>query len=429
VNDSLQSAQKVAAGIKSRPSTATAFAQTQAAWRFLNNERVSLPALAEPLLEQGRTAAAQTCTEFALVVHDWSHLNYNGHTRKTDRVQLGHSQDHGYELQTALLVSDQTGDPLTPLCQNLVAAQGIHTTRAEQPLPLQTRLDELAARMAYLEGLPLGRPLVHLIDREADSVGHYRQWTSASHRLLIRAKERQRVQHEGPSVLLGSVARSMRHRGGLTLCREVEFHGRAARQYVGETAVVLTRPTRRKRKRGGRVHWETEAGEPVAMRLIVSEVRDERGRLLAQWLLLSNVEAKVDAATLALWYYWRWRIETFFKLLKGAGHQVEEWQQSSAEAIARRRLVVSMGCVLVWQLGRSEGAAASEMRGVLVRLSGRQMKWGRSWTSPALLAGLWVLLGMLELLEHHDVATLRQWAHIFFNPEKRDKTHALPQLV
>ena len=175
VNESLQTAQKVAAGIKSRPSMATAFAQTQAAWRFLNNERVSLPALAEPLIEQGRTAAAASCTEFALVVHDWSHLNYNDHTRKSDRVQLGHSQDHGYELQTALLVSDQTGDPLTPLCQNLVAAAGIHTTRASQPLPSQTRLDELAARMAYLEGLPLGRPLVHVIDREADSVGHYRQ--------------------------------------------------------------------------------------------------------------------------------------------------------------------------------------------------------------------------------------------------------------
>src|SRR5438105_1113077 len=216
---------------------ATAFAQTQAAWRFLNNERVSLPALAEPLIEQGRTAAAASCTEFALVVHDWSHLNYNDHTRKSDRVQLGHSQDHGYELQTALLVSDQTGDPLTPLCQNLVAAAGIHTTRASQLLPSQTRLDELAARMAYLEGLQLGRPLVHVIDREADPVGHYRQWTSASHRLLIRAKERQRVQYQGHSVLLGSVARSLRHRAGLRFCREVQLHVRAAQRYVGETAV------------------------------------------------------------------------------------------------------------------------------------------------------------------------------------------------
>ncbi len=61
------------------------------------------------------------------------------------------------------------------------------------------------------------------------------------------------------------------------------------------------------------------AGEPVTLRLIVSEVPAANGRVLAQWLLLSNVAATVAAGRLALWYYWRWRIESFFKLLKGAG--------------------------------------------------------------------------------------------------------------
>ena len=30
------------------------------------------------------------------------------------------------------------------------------------------------------------------------------------------------------------------------------------------------------------------------------------------------------------WYYWRWKIESFFKLLKSAGQQLESWQQPSA---------------------------------------------------------------------------------------------------
>ena len=34
---------------------------------------------------------------------------------------------------------------------------------------------------------------------------------------------------------------------------------------------------------------------------------------------LSNVK-DIDASTIALWYYWRWKIETFFKLMKSAGH-------------------------------------------------------------------------------------------------------------
>lgn len=136
--------------------------------------------------------------------------------------------------------------------------------------------------------------------------------------------------------------------------------------------------------------------------------------MLAQWLLLSNVPATVDAGRLALWDYWRWRIESFFKLLKGAGQQVEHWPQESAGAVARRLLVVSAALVLVWQLGRAESPAAAELRTVLVRLSGRQIRRGRGWTTPALLEGVWVLLAMLELLEHYDLSHLRQLAETFF---------------
>ena len=97
------------------------------------------------------------------------------------------------------------------------------------------------------------------------------------------------------------------------------------------------------------------------------------------------------------------------------------WQQASAVAVARRLLVVSAALVLVWQLGRAESPAGAELRTVLVRLSGRQMKWGCAWTAPALLEGVWVLLAMLELLEHHDLPRLRQLAETFFHPpEKND---------
>jgi hypothetical protein len=49
--------------------------------------------------------------------------------------------------------------------------------------------------------------------------------------------------------------------------------------------------------------------------------------------LLSNVVGQ-PADTLALWYYWRWQIECFFKLLKTQGLHLEDWQQESGLAIA-----------------------------------------------------------------------------------------------
>lgn len=109
-------------------------------------------------------------------------------------------------------------------------------------------------------------------------------------------------------------------------------------------------------------------------------------------------------------YYWRWNIESFFKLLKSQGQQLEEWEQETGPAIARRLLVAAMACVLVWQLAQDSSPPAEELKQVLVRLSGRQMKRGRPYTTPALLAGLWPLLAMLALLEHHDLDQIRHLA-------------------
>jgi hypothetical protein len=52
---------------------------------------------------------------------------------------------------------------------------------------------------------------------------------------------------------------------------------------------------------------------------------------------------------------------------------------------------------------------------MLVRLSGRQMKRGknaRRFTEPALLAGLGVLLPMLDFLRRHSIHRLRRLAEI-----------------
>jgi hypothetical protein len=139
-------------------------------------------------------------------------------------------------------------------------------------------------------------------------------------------------------------------------------------------------------------------------------VRDPDGTLLATWLLLTNVPAGVSAGEVALWYCWRWRVESYFKLLKGAGMHLERWQQETASAVAKRLLVASMACVVVWHLARGETAEAAEVRRVLVRLSGRQMRRGRESTAPALLAGLWVLLSVMRVLEHYDLKDLLRWA-------------------
>jgi len=149
----------------------------------------------------------------------------------------------------------------------------------------------------------------------------------------------------------------------------------------------------------------------VELRFVVAEVRSESGKLPAQWKLLTNVSAEwASIEQLARCYYWRWNIESFFKLLKSHGQQMEKWGQQTGKAIARRLLIAAMACVQVWLLQADESPAAMEFRNVLVRLSGRQTKRTRPHTAPALLAGLWGLLSMLSTLEGISLAQLKRLA-------------------
>jgi hypothetical protein len=384
--------------------------ETKAAYRFFKNPLVTPRKLIEPLLAAGLTQGARVCQEFLLVVHDWSQLMFPDHSEKLDRISLSSKGGpEGYELQLALLVSDRDGIPLAPAVMSLRAKSGVHCTRSDGVRRARSPLDELHPAMSYVDERAAGMLTVHIVDAEADSVGHYRHWSKKGRTFLVRADDRI-VEHAG-SERKCSVIRQELHAAGKFVCvREVKYHGRPAQQWVAEVPVRLTRPAQRNRPAKG--DRRRIRGAPLDLRLVIAEVRDEAGKLLAHWYLLSNVPPRVPTETIALWYYWRWSTESFFKLLKGAGMQVEEWQQTSASAILKRLLVASMACVTVWQLAQSEHSRADEARAFLVRLSGRQMKHRCRFTIPALLAGLWVLLAMLEALETYTMSELQEFAHI-----------------
>jgi hypothetical protein len=405
--------QAIAAGVHSLPGAGTAFAATQAAWRFLNNPRVSLPALAEPVQQLGRDLANAGAGAYALVVHDWSKLDYDGHRPKRDLRQLTQARDVGYELATALLVDAAAGHPLAPMAVAVLAADGVHTTAHPAVQPPRSHRDQVLPVMRAAAGWGVAKRLVHLIDREGDSARHLRAWAADGHLFLARAADRV-VSHGGRKRKLAAVAADLAGALAAAAPRPVEVRGRKARQYAAEAAVVLSEPGWEELPGGEK---RRVPGEPLPLRLVVAQVRDAAGAVLAEWWLLTNV-AGVAAEVIAEWYYWRWRIESFHKLLKSAGLEVEEWRQQTAAAIARRLLVGCMACVAVWRLRAQEGPEARACREALVRLSGRQMKRGVADTAPALLSGLHVLLTMLDALDHYSLDQLREFARIALPPPR-----------
>jgi hypothetical protein len=223
---------------------------------------------------------------------------------------------------------------------------------------------------------------------------------------LVRVDDR-RVTYGGQSLLLSDIVDTLQREQAFQDTRQVTIRGQQGQQLVAEVEVVLDAPGWMRTSKGKK---RRVPGQALSLRFIVVQVKDQLGKRLAEWFLLTNVPGDVAGEQIALWYYWRWRIESFHKLLKSAGLGLESWQQESARAIAKRLLVGCMACVTVWHLERQKTPDAQACQQFLVRLSGRQMKRTRPVTTPALLAGLHALIVMLEVLDTHTPEQIRHLA-------------------
>ena len=138
----------------------------------------------------------------------------------------------------------------------------------------------------------------------------------------------------------------------------------------------------------------------------MTEVRDADGAVLASWWRLTNAPADWGAsADVARWYYFRWRIEGAFKLLKSAGWDVEGWLQRTGVGLLRKLLVVIACCVQVWRRPARDDASAEWRKELLMRLSGRQVKRSVPVTTSGLLAGLWVWQSAQGVIGDHGADT------------------------
>jgi len=124
-------------------------------------------------------------------------------------------------------------------------------------------------------------------------------------------------------------------------------------------------------------------------------------------MFITNVE-KVEAKTIAKWYYYRWNIESYFKLLKTTGFNLEKWQQEKPLALFKRLIVVAYAIILVFKLANSNDENAKKIREFLVKLSGKVMEYGVEYTLPALLTGLWVFLRIMDVLDNFSVEELNK---------------------
>lgn len=385
------------------------FSQAQSAWRFYNNEHVDIESLNEPMLTRGIKTINKSSDEYILVAHDWSLINYKNHTAKTDcirkrRSNVNNASSRGYELQSSLAIESSSGKPILPLVQNLKTQDKVLSSYNPTMKSHLTHLGELTQRIAYInQSLNIQKKIVHVIDREADSAGFFRGLQKED-LYIVRALDNVKVRYEDEDITQKELSKKM-DKGKYV--KTIQYQNKKVKIYVNTVDILITRDSYQKTDTPqGKTIKQKVKGKPIKNRFIVQRLIDEKNNTVATWLLLSNLPKDVDITRIGLWYYYRWNIETYFKLLKSSGFNLEKWQQESAQAIFKRLFVASYACLLVWEIEHTNSKNMLAIRKFLVRLSGRLVARKKISTSPALLAGLWNFFSAMDMLELYDIEEL-----------------------
>jgi len=380
-------------GLKLLLGTSKSFSQVQGAWRFLNNPNVSTQALFKPIFETLESEVAKQCNEYVLAMSDWSHLDYKKHISKKELTRENRKDTCmkiGYDLQTTLAVSDKTGEPIAPIVHNLKSSQKVYSTYSDSVTYKQTHLKELSSRAKWIDNnLKSDKRVVHIVDREADSVAFMRELSSNGNLFLLRVKDNSKLYYPEEDIDINQKTLAEKLPLGRKV-KEIKYRNKKTSIYVNECDVEVRRDaTTMILSSEGKRKLQKTKGDTLKVRFIVERLIDENNKVVAKWLLITNIiDKEVTTETLATWYYYRWKIESYFKLLKSSGFNLEEWQQVEPEALFKRLLVVSYSCILVWKIANDSSANAQKIRKFLVTLSGKLMEWNKEFTYPALLSGL-----------------------------------------
>lgn len=321
------------------------WASTKAAYRFMDNPKVSPAGLLSPHCR--RTLERLSAHAVVLAVQDTTFLNYTAHPQTTGLGEIGTKAQHqrGFGLHTTLALTPQ-GLPLGILTQTVFTrpiGAPIHTASARRKLPIEEK-ESYRWLAAFQQTITLTPNTVHMVtvcDREADV---YEMFVLAHDRqasLLVRASADRSLADDKVTHLWAKVERQRRV-GKLT----VAITGNQTR--AARHATVTLRFCRVTLKPPTRPH--PPQMPPVTLTAIL--VREEHPPTTIdepiEWLLLTNtaVSTFVDAVRVVGWYCCRWQIEVYHKILK-SGCQVED---SRLQTAARLQNYLALMAIIAWRL-------------------------------------------------------------------------------
>lgn len=353
----------------------------EAAYRFVNNDRVTLQKLVEPHV----SAALERAREHAVIIvsHDTTDFRYEGNGRKGLGRLL--QKGRGFYGHMALAVThDETRDPLGVLGVRTIVRGDERTDKMRDRNAKVRRADREFLRWTELVAEVGERcrgvvDLIHVMDREADSFELFERLNSGEHRFVIRLTHDRKLEGDDRLfevlscaciVAVREVTLSARVGHSAPSTRKIHppREARVAKLAVSAMPVVLRDPLKKGANLSLNVVQVTEldapAGcEPVEWRLVTTEPIDSPEQVLAI----------VDA------YRARWRIEEFFKALK-TGCAIEKRQLEGIDALLN---ALGLFIPIAWNLLRMRVLARQDHPATKV-LNATQIELLRASTKKAL---------------------------------------------
>ena len=368
------------------------WADLTALYRYARNEQIALGDI--------RRARALAVADLVppgadvMMVHDPTQLDYSSQHAKEDRRPIGDHKGMGYEYVSCIALDPHSEDLLGVVHDTVISAAGpddadvmdydyeplfADFSAKEKRRLRENHRHQMAVHMRGLAPVFAGRHVIDVADREFDDVFLLHNARTMGRSFVIRSQPNRNVQvpRAGwiPDEALTAKQGGHRCEDGwvcVNLARFVDavplklhktlpldkkgrvvFNGPVARfatLSIGSCRVRLYR----RAKRNGRYF---RPPEPIDVNMVViRETAPPPGVTPLRWVLFTDlpVDTREALAWVARLYELRWKIESYYRLLK-SGHHIEKLRYKNARRTARALVVASIAAMVAVNLKRKLG--------------------------------------------------------------------------
>lgn len=334
---------------KSIPQACNGWAETVAAYRFLDNSNVTMEKILAPHKEATIERIKQE--RVVLMPQDTTELNFSHREEMKGMGKLSRCFEQGFHVHpTIALTANGT-------CLGVINSEAwIRKSLGHTKDRYDKKIEEKES-MRWINSYRICNEIakqapdtliVNIGDREADIYELFAERDASkkegAHWLIRACQDRKLVIENGKKTVASTVKKAVRKMpviGNIKflLPRRDNKKGRIVKQEVRSGQFILQPPRSQKKL------------EPIKVNAIFcTEIKGTkaRGEKTVEWILLTSLPIDTEAQVLEIinWYLYRWQIEIFFMVLK-VGCKIEALQLETYNRVAN---CLAMYMIIAWRI-------------------------------------------------------------------------------